>query len=358
MVIATFGSILHVIWNDNRDGNNEVYYKRSTDGGATWGTDTRLTNNPSDLYEPSLAVSGSCVHTVWYDNRDGNFEIYYKRSTDSGTNWGPDTRLSTAPIVSELTSIAAIGTNVHVVWQDDRHGSNKQIYYRLSTDAGATWGAEIHLSDNAGYAAAPNVTVSGSNVHITWQDNRDGNFEVYYKRSTDGGVNWGTDTRSTNAPGNSLRTFSTVTGTAVHVVFMDERNGNWEIYYKRDPTGNPNPLPPAPNLVSPPNGSMGQSLTPLLDWDSIAIANTYQVQVSKNSGFSTFVLDTNGVINSCIRIPAGKLSPDSLYYWRVRGINTYGQDLGLQCGISECCLFRQRRFLFHHQTAPLTSLQQ
>ncbi len=96
-------------------------------------------------------------------------------------------------------------------------------------------------------------------------------------------------------------------------------------FTNRDPTGNPNPLPPAPNLVSPPNGSMGQSLTPLLDWDSIAIANTYQVQVSKNSSFSTFVLDTNGVINSCIRIPAGKLSPDSIYYWRVRGINTYGQ---------------------------------
>ncbi len=30
--------------------------------------------------QPSVAVSGSMVHLVWYDDRDGNFEIYYKRN--------------------------------------------------------------------------------------------------------------------------------------------------------------------------------------------------------------------------------------------------------------------------------------
>ncbi len=85
------------------------------------------------------------------------------------------------------------------------------------------------------------------------------------------------------------------------------------------------PLPPAPNLVSPPNGSTGQSVTPLLDWDSITIANSYQVQVSKHSNFSDLVLDSNSIVNSNVRIPSGKLLPDSLYYWKVRGINVMGQ---------------------------------
>ena len=83
---------VHVIWYDDRDGNFEIYYKRSTNGGVSWGTDTRLTNNSGNSIAPSLAVSGSVLHIVWYDDRDGNNEIYYKRSTDDGITWGTDTR--------------------------------------------------------------------------------------------------------------------------------------------------------------------------------------------------------------------------------------------------------------------------
>ncbi len=51
---------------------------------AQWQPDMRLTNNPSGSYTSSnnawcIAASGSVVHVVWEDNRDGNFEIYYKR---------------------------------------------------------------------------------------------------------------------------------------------------------------------------------------------------------------------------------------------------------------------------------------
>jgi hypothetical protein len=38
----------------------------------------RLTDNPSESREPSVAVSGAYAHVVWHDNRDGNWEIYYK----------------------------------------------------------------------------------------------------------------------------------------------------------------------------------------------------------------------------------------------------------------------------------------
>jgi hypothetical protein len=71
---------VHTVWQDNRDGNYEIYYKRSTDGGVSWETDTRLTNNTAGSWYPSIAVSGSIVHTVWSDDRDGNDEIYYKRN--------------------------------------------------------------------------------------------------------------------------------------------------------------------------------------------------------------------------------------------------------------------------------------
>src|SRR3970040_1297733 len=67
--IASSGNVVLVVWYDNRDGNYEIYYKRSTDGGVSWGSDTRLTNNTANSFLPSVAVSGSVVHVVWYDNR-------------------------------------------------------------------------------------------------------------------------------------------------------------------------------------------------------------------------------------------------------------------------------------------------
>jgi len=238
--VSLSGQVVHVVWEDNRDGNREIYYKRSTDAGVSWSADTRLTNNSAASYSPSASVSGSVVHVVWYDNRDGvnNYEIYYKRSTDAGVSWSADTRLTNNSAASYSPSVSVSGSVVHVVWFDSRDG-NLEIYYKRSTDGGVSWGADARLTNNTAVSGNPSVSVSGSVIHVVWNDNRDGNPEMYYKRSTDGGVSWEADTRLTNNTADSQNPSVSVSGLAVHVVWFDYRNGNGEIYYKRDPTGNP-----------------------------------------------------------------------------------------------------------------------
>lgn len=288
--VTVFGSVIHVVWNDNRDGNNEIYYKHSTDGGVSWGDDTRLTNDPARSETPTLSVSGSDVHLVWDDVRDGNREIYYKRSTDGGSswsgdirltnavgnsytpfvsvsgsvvhvvwndnritvgeifykrstdgglNWEDDTRLTNGPI-SFFPSISVSGSVVHITWMDTRDG-NSEIYYKRSSDAGVSWGADTRLTNNAGSSRLPHVTVSGSAVHVVWLDNSDGNNEIYYKRSTDGGISWESDTRLTDNSFNSRNPSVSITGSVVHVLWDDNRDGNNEVYYKRNANGNPLP---------------------------------------------------------------------------------------------------------------------
>jgi hypothetical protein len=235
--VAVSGSVIHVIWYDERDGNWEIYYKRSTDAGTSWGTDTRLTNNTAYSFVPSVAVSGSVAHVVWWDERDGNAEIYYKRSTDAGINWGADTRLTNNTASSNSPSVAISSSVVYVVWYDNRDGNN-EIYYKRSTDAGVNWGADIRLTNNIANSQYSSITVYGPGVHVVWQDNSDGNWEIYYKRSTDSGVNWGADIRLTNNSGSSVTPSVAVFGSVVHVVWKDNSDGNDEIYYKRNPTGN------------------------------------------------------------------------------------------------------------------------
>lgn len=67
---------------------------------AQWEPDVRLTDDPSSSLlctspgTHSIAASGDSIHVVWSDNRDGNDEIYYKRSVDGGLTWGDDIRLT------------------------------------------------------------------------------------------------------------------------------------------------------------------------------------------------------------------------------------------------------------------------
>ena len=233
--IAASGNVVHTVWYDNRDGNWEIYYKRSTNGGTNWGADTRLTNNTADSGPPSIAVSGSLVHIVWFDKRDGNFEIYYKRSTDSGTTWEADTRLTSASS-SENPSIAVSGSLVHVSWRA-RH-STWEVYYKRSTDGGLTWGADTQMTNNTTHSYAPSIAVSGFLVYIVWYYFIDNSYEIYYKRSTDGGINWGAAIRLTNNAGGSIYPSIAVSGSLVNVVWQESRDGTFpEIYYKRSTDG-------------------------------------------------------------------------------------------------------------------------
>src|SRR5690606_33750152 len=107
-------------------------------GGATWGGDTPLTNHTGQSVNPSVTVSGSVVHVAWEEQRDGNPEIYYKRSADGGITWGPDTRLTNNPAPSRFASVSVSDSVVNVVWRDERDG-NFEIYYKRSSDGGTSW---------------------------------------------------------------------------------------------------------------------------------------------------------------------------------------------------------------------------
>jgi hypothetical protein len=175
------------VWGDPREGTPQIYYKRSTDGGATWGADARLTSGTNYALFPSIAAVDSAVHVVWHDGRN-NLEIYYKRSTDRGVTWGADTRLTFNAFQSWYPSVAAAGSGVHTVWRDDRNAFGA-IYYVRSMNQGASWGSDTNLTNNSFYNSdRPSVALSGPVVHVVWTDNRDGNMEIYYKRNPTGNV--------------------------------------------------------------------------------------------------------------------------------------------------------------------------
>ncbi|MGH9978610.1 MAG: hypothetical protein ACRD8Z_22675 [Nitrososphaeraceae archaeon] len=45
-----------MVWSDNTPGNNEILYKRSTDGGATFGATINLSNSAGESRDPAIAA--------------------------------------------------------------------------------------------------------------------------------------------------------------------------------------------------------------------------------------------------------------------------------------------------------------
>ena len=288
--IANSGNLVAVAWEDNRDDNAEIYCKVSQDGGGAWGNDLRLTVDEFGSYTPCVAVTGSHVHVVWQDDRDGGEPaIYYKRSDDAGGNWTSDLRIdprtegagpavisardtivhvvwtsfdyenlvyvtiytrstdggntwsAVRRIVPENTTqlfptIAVWGTQLHLTWLDTRN--NGGIYHQRSDDDGATWSAAQRVSAGEFTMTIPAIAVWGQSVHIAWMDSRNSNNDIYYQYSPDGGMTWyGEDYLLTPEDNEQAFVSLATAGTKVHAVWSDSRHGLMETYYRRNPTG-------------------------------------------------------------------------------------------------------------------------
>jgi hypothetical protein len=134
-----------------------------------------------------LAVVGPNVHVCWGDGRPGAFGIYYRRSTDNGATWNAERCLTDTTYGPDYPCIAAADGNVHAAFRVLSAG-HLFIAYCGSTDNGQTWSAETALTTADGMGT-PGLVAAGSRAHIVLYDNRDGNFEIYYKRNlTAGGV--------------------------------------------------------------------------------------------------------------------------------------------------------------------------
>jgi Neuraminidase (sialidase) len=228
---------IHLVWEDDTPGNTEIYYKRSTDGGATWSAAKRLTWTSEGSYAPAIAVdSSNTIHVVWGEYTPGT-EIYYIRSTDGGANWSPIKRLTwTSGWSGDADMVILSDDTIHVVWDDYTPGQS-EIYYLRSTDGGANWSAVKRLTWNSGWSYDPAIE-SNKTIHLVWSDNTPGNSEIYYKRSTDGGATWSAAKRLTWTLDHSyVPAIAIDSKSAVHMVWKDKAAGSDEIFYKSSADG-------------------------------------------------------------------------------------------------------------------------
>jgi uncharacterized repeat protein (TIGR02543 family) len=82
---------------------------------------------------------------------------------------------------------------------------------------------------------------------------------------------------------------------------------------------------PAPALAAPANGADDVSLTPILEWNEVTEANSYNLQVADNISFSSPRLAVDGLTNRTYQIAdANSLDYGTTYFWHVQASNDAG----------------------------------
>ena len=234
--VAASGNNVYVTWDDNTPGNLDILFKRSTDGGKTFDRTKNLSNNAGASFQPEITASGNNVYVTWGDSTPGNFDILFKRSTDGGKTLDSTKNLSNNAGASFFPRIASSWNNVYVVWTDSTPG-NFDILFKRSTDGGHDFDRTKNLSNNAGDSNEPRIDSSWNNVYVVWTDTTPGQFDILFKRSTDGGHDFDRTKNLSNNAGTSTNSQIAASWNNVYIAWGDTTPGQFDILFKRSTDG-------------------------------------------------------------------------------------------------------------------------
>jgi hypothetical protein len=305
-VAAASGSNRFVVWYDGTPGNFEIFFRRSTDNGATWQPAINLSTNPGHSYNPQIAVSGSNVYIIWTQySSDGSLaDVFFRGSTNNGGVWGPKVKISSSGTNFSFFTprIAASGSNVYITWQDD---GAVDVFSRRSTDGGASWKSIQNLSNNADDSFDPQVATSGSNVYVVWYDKTAGNYEILLKRSTDSGATWKAVKNLSNNAGSSFSPQVAVSGSNVYLVWVDQTPGNSDVFFRRS-ADNGATWQPAVNLSSNPKSSTGPQIA--ISGSSVYVVWTQRISADEFAVFFRRSTDNGGIWGPKIEISSSGMN--------------------------------------------------
>ncbi len=189
-----------------------IYLSRSTNGGATFSTPIQISSSTNCQFScPTVGPNGE-VYACWFDYNTNN--IKFDKSTNGGVNWGTDITVSSfnenfpanpcgtfrAPAYPVIACDVSNGSRrgwIYVCWADARNG-NPDIFFSRSTNGGTSWSAAARVdNDNTGrwqwWQWIATNRVNGD-LGVSWLDRREDPVGCTYKDyatvSSDGGTTW------------------------------------------------------------------------------------------------------------------------------------------------------------------------
>jgi len=182
---------IYVVWVDNTPGHFDVFFSRSTDRGATFSAAQNISNNPGGTSGPQIAVDSSGnIDVVWSGNTP-NADIFFSRSTDGGASFSAPQNISNnaGNSTGPLMAVDSAG-NINVTWADTTPG-RADVFFSRSINGGAAFSQPQNLTpSNAGpwHSIPVQIAVdSAGNINILFHFFGGTDSSIKFMRSSDGG---------------------------------------------------------------------------------------------------------------------------------------------------------------------------
>ena len=217
--VSALGGHVHVAWVDAATGSGDVYYRRSTDGGATFGPVRNLSEEGITPEEEASGVrvlaQGDRVYLTWVEGG-----LRFRSSEDRGATFGPVLELTSYPEAG-LRLAAGGGDNVYMAWFRSLEDEVGDIFFVRSPVAGRVFADIEPLNEDRDYGTVE-LAARGEHVYVVWNDggSNDGS-DLFFRRSTDAGITFEPTVRLTDTEENSSQQQLAVLGNRVYVVWSE-----------------------------------------------------------------------------------------------------------------------------------------
>lgn len=233
--MAVSGANVYVTWdNQPTDGSaTDIFFRRSINSGQSFGDIFDLSGNPGSSGADIVAI-GPNVYVAWSQGFFPNTHVFFRRSLSEGqTGTFEDPQdISPAANTAGGAKLAAVGLNVYVSWGEPLpHFLDSDIFFRRSLNQGATFELPQKLTSSSG-STGRRIAASGGNVYLVWNDNALGNYEVYFINSLDSGQTFQSIVNLSDNLGISTNPRMVVNGSNLHIFWQDNTPGNFDIFYR------------------------------------------------------------------------------------------------------------------------------
>jgi hypothetical protein len=168
------------------------------------------------------------TYFVWTDTGDHSNDtgqINFKTSNDNGNRFSETSILSNVSADSNLPDISATGNNVYVTWEEDSP-ENSRIFFRGSHNNGRIFDKTVDISNGTIGSSLQNIASYKNSVYIVWVGSKPEdpkNFEVFLRKSNDYGRNFGPIIDLSQSAGDSIDPHIVVPrdGHNVYVTYTD-----------------------------------------------------------------------------------------------------------------------------------------
>lgn len=229
--IGASGDTVHVVWVDRLSAKKgAIYYTQSPDTGLTWSSPVAISDINRNAWNPAIAVNGPNIHVVWreIDTITNHRSSWYTHSLDGGSTWGTVIGLDTA--IADWPAVAVSGNHVYVAndYVTSSSPYNTEIFFLRSLDNGATWSTHQQLTFSTGRSEDEAITAQGPHIFMSWNDNRNGPLQIFYKHSGDYGATWDSDVLINSEP--SYGTMVSADGASIDIPSAGAPSGHYQIH--------------------------------------------------------------------------------------------------------------------------------